>query len=177
MKSIQTRLLVLSVFAACVAFSGIAQAQQDQSSDERAIRALYVQINHALSAETAEEGVEIMKGIISDKAFTFVMPLSENPPKVIVGDKKGWLEALADSLRNGPKWGSHKVQRIVIVGPVAYEIGESKRPDQDATARGQNWLNVFAKEDVGWRLVYSTPGDDALQAMRQLDARKGESAK
>lgn len=177
MKSIQTRLLVPFIFMACVASACTAGAQQENSSDERAIRALIDQTNLAMNAETAEKGVDMMKEVISDKAFTFVMPLSENPPKVIVGDKKGFLEALADSLRNGPRWGSTKVRRISFVGPVAYQIGESKNPGQETGTPGQTWLNVFAKEDVGWRIVYSTPGDDALKAMRQLDVRQGKSAK
>jgi len=177
MKSIQVRLIVPFVFAVCVASACTAQAQQGQSSDERAIRALIEQANLAMNAETAEKGVDIMKEVLSDKAFAFVMPLTENPPNVIVSDKKAFLEALADSLRNGPRWGSTKVRRISFVGPVAYQIGEPKTSGQDTATPDQTWLNVFAKEDVGWRLVYSTPGDDALQAMRQLDVRKLESAK
>jgi hypothetical protein len=41
---------------------------------------------------------------------------------------------------------------------------------------GQNWLDVLAEEDAEWRIVYSTPPDDVLKAMRQLDAgvRKSE---
>ena len=177
MKSIRSGLLVPFLLAACVAFAFTAQAQQGESSDEREIRALYVKINAAMSAETAEEGVEIMKGILSDKAFTFVMPLPENPPRVLVGDKKALLAGLADSIRNGPRWGTHEVRRISIVGPVAYEIGESKAAGQDSTAPVQNWLNVFAKEDVGWRIVYSTPADGVLKAMGQLDVLKGKSDK
>ena len=103
------------------------------------------------------------------------MPLPENPPQVIVGDKKEFLEAFAGSLRDGPRWGTHEVQRISIVGRVAYEIGESKEPDQDAATPSQNWLNVLVREDAGWRIVYSTPADDVLKAVRQLGARGGKS--
>ena len=105
------------------------------------------------------------------------MPLPENPPRVLVGDKESLLEGLADSIRNGPRWGTHEVRRISIVGPVAYEIGESKAAGQDSTAPVQNWLNVCAKEDVGWRIVYSTPADGVLKAMGQLDVLKGKSDK
>lgn len=175
MKAIQITLYVVLLLAVCTISIGVSQGQEGQSSDERAIRAMYVQINRAMNAETAEKGVEIMKGIISDKAFTFVLPLPENPPHVIVGDKKEFLEALAGSLRDGPRWGTHEVHRISIVGRVAYEVGGSKGPDQDAANPGQNWLNVLVKEDAGWRIVYSTPADDVLKAMRQLDTRVGKS--
>jgi hypothetical protein len=160
-----------------VAFGATTEAQPQRSNDELAIRALMDKINLACNADTAEKGVEIMRGVLSDKGYTFVLPRADTPSEAIVGDKKALCEALSQSLRNGPKWGVHTVRRITVVGPIAYEIGETKGPNQDPKAPRNIWLNVFAKEDVGWKLVFCTPADSAQKALRRPDARKGESAK
>ena len=118
-----------------------------------------------------EKGVEIMRSVVSDKGYSAVFPHLERPSEAAVGDKKLLCELLSESLRNGPKWGVHKVQQITVVGPIAYEIGETKDPNQDPKAPPNTWLNVFAKEDVGWRLVFSTPAASAQKAFRRPDAR------
>ncbi|MDP2896132.1 MAG: hypothetical protein Q8Q12_06180 [bacterium] len=169
-------LCVLVVFLGWAAPAATTEAQPQASDDELAIRALMERINLACNADTAEKGVEIMRGVVSDKGYTVVQPNAERM-EAFVGDKKALCDALSQSLRNGPKWGVHKVQQITIVGFVAYEIGETKDPNQDPKAAPNTWLNVFAKEDVGWKLVFSTPAAAAQKAFRRPDAREGESAK
>ena len=160
------------------ALAGTTQAQQGDSSEERAIRALIERINLAMSADTADKGVAIMRSVISDKGYAIVQANPEGGSEAFVGDKKALCEWVGQSLRDGPKWGVHKVHKITIAGPLAYEVGETIQPNQDAKAGGNTlWLNVFAKEDVGWRLVYGTPADGIQKAFRQLDARKGKPAK
>jgi hypothetical protein len=154
--------------------------QQGDASDERAIRALIEQVNLAFNADTAEKGVEILSRVVSDKGYVFFQP-NPQKPEVLVGDKKVLLDVLAQSLRQGQKWGTRQVHRIAVVGPIAYEIGETKRPNEDVQARDITWptiwLNMFAKEDVGWRLVCSTPADNVEKAVRQLDAAKAKPPK
>ncbi len=176
MGLIQGILCVLIVFLGWAAPAATTEAQQMDSSDELAIRALMERINLACNADTAEKGVEIMRGVLSDKSYTFVLPRADMPSEAIVGDKKVLCDALSQSLRNGPKWGVHKVLQITVVGPIAYEIGETKDPNQDPKARGTTWLNVFAKEDVGWKLVFSTPAAAAQKAFRRPDVSKGKPA-
>jgi hypothetical protein len=177
MGSYRATYCTLAAFLGWLALAGTTQAQEGGSSDEVAIRALMERINLALNADTAEKGVEIMKGVVSDKGYAIVNPHPEKPSEALVGDKKVLLEILAHSLRNGPRWGVHKVKKIVVVGPVAYEMGVTTDPSAEGKAQGDTWFNVFAKEDVGWKLVYSTPAAGLQKALRQLDARKGESAK
>ena len=177
MRLAQVILCVLVVFLDWAAPAATSQAQQGYSSDELAIRALLDKVNLACKADTADKGVEIMRGVISDKGYTFVLTNPERMSEALVADKKVFCEWLSQSLRNGPRWGVHKVRQIIIVGPIAYEIGESKDPNQDPKTRGSTWLNVFAKEDVGWKLIFSTPADSVQEALRRFEAREGESAK
>lgn len=173
----QVILCVLVVFLGWAARAASTEEQQGLSSDEVAIRALLDKVNLACNAVTAEKGVEIMRGVISDKSYVTLLPRADRPSEAFVGDKKLFCEVLAQLLRNGPRWGVHKVRQIVIVGPIAYEIGESRRPNQDPETLGNFWLNVFAKEDVGWRLVFSTPADSVQKALRRFESLAGESAK
>lgn len=176
MGSCRTTCCFVAVFLGWLMFAGPTQAQQGNTRDETAIRAVMERTNLSVNADTVEKGVEIMKGILSDKGYTFVIPNPAKPSEALVSDKRGLLEALSQSLQNGPRWGNHKVKRIVVVGPLAYEVGETKSP-QDAEGQGTSWFNVLAKEDVGWRIVCSTPAEGFQKALRQLSAYKGESAK
>jgi hypothetical protein len=177
MGLMQVILCVLIVFLGWAAPGATTEAQPRDSGDELAIRALMNRINLAVNADTAEKGVEIMRGVLSDKGYTMVLPRGDMPSEAFVGDKKSFCEALSQSLRNGPKWGVHKVQQITLIGPIAYEIGETEQLDAEGKVQGSIWLNVFAKEDVGWRLVFSTPADSARKALRRPDAREEQSAR
>ena len=176
MKCARAGLFILFVSLACVAATD--QAQKKNSREENAIRALMEEkFCSACNADTVDKGVEIMRGVLSDKGFAWVRPQSERPSEAFVGDKKWFCEQLAERLRNGPIGMVHKVKQISIVGPIAYEIGESKYVGPDRKAYTEVWLNVLAKQDVGWRLVFATPAEDAQKALRQMDARTEESAK
>lgn len=177
MRVAQGLLCVLVVFFGCAGLATASEEQQGDSSDELAIRALLDKVNLACNADTADKGVEIMRSVISDKSYVTLLSRADSPSEALVGDKKLFCEVLAQSLRNGPRWGIHKARQIIIVGPIAYEIGESRRSSEDAETPGNIWLNVFAKEDVGWKLVFSTPADSVHKALRRFESLAGESAK
>jgi ketosteroid isomerase-like protein len=170
----------VGVFFGALALAATARAQQGYSSDEIAIRALLDRVNHATNANTPEKGLEILSSVLSDKGYTFTL-VDPQKPEAVVGGKQQMLDGLTQSLRAGRKWGVHRVCHIAIVGPLAYEIGESENVGHDARGGGgpawTPWLNVWAKEDVGWKLIYSTPGDDILEAFRQLAAAKAKRGK
>jgi hypothetical protein len=175
MRANRVMLCALAFCLGGAALAVAAEARPADANDQRAIRALVEKINLSMNAGTADKGVEIMRGVVSDKGYTIVLPRPDKPSDAVVGDKKMLLEAVSQSLRIGPKMGVHKVQQVTIVGPIAYEIGETQRPDQDAKARGDAWLNVFAKEDGEWKLVFGTPADDFQKAMRQLVVGKAKT--
>jgi hypothetical protein len=177
MRLAQAILCVLVVFLGWAARAATTESQQGDSSDELAIRALLDKVNLACNADSADKGAEILGSVISDKSYVTLLPRADRPSEALVGDKKLLCEVLAQSLRNGQKWGVHEIRQITIVGPIAYEIGENRRPNQDPKTPVNTWLNVFAKEDVGWRLVFSTPADSVQKALRRFEAREGKSAK
>jgi len=174
MKSCGVLHCCVAAFFGCLAIAHVSRGQPADAGDEAAIRGLIERINTSMNADTVEKGVQIMSGVISDKAYTIVYP--KGASEAGVGDKKALLEVLAQSLRDGPRMGFHKIQKIVIVGPIAYEIGRTIS-NQDAKDEGVAWLNVFAKEDVGWRLVYGSPAAWAPEPLRQVEPRKSEPAK
>ncbi len=181
MGAIRVIMCVLVVFLGWAASAATTQEQQGASSDELAIRALLDKVNLACNADSADKGAEILASVISDKSYVTLLPRADRPSEALVGDKKLLCEVLAQSLRNGQKWGVHEIRQITIVGPIAYEIGGTRDPNQDPKTPGNTWVNVFAKEDVGWRLVFSTPVESAekaaAEALRRAEAREGKSAK
>jgi hypothetical protein len=173
---------LLVVFLGWAASAATTEEQhQKASSDELAIRALMDKVGRACTTDDADKAAEMLGSVLSDKSYVSMMPHPTRPSEALVVDKRMLCEALAQSVRRGQKWGAPKVLEIIIVGPVAYEIGETKDPTQDPEAPGSRWLNVFAKEDVGWRIVFSTPaesaGKAASEAFRRVEAREGKSAK
>lgn len=171
MRSTTVRLSILFVSLACV--TAIALAQQGNSSDEDAIRILMEEkFSSAFNAGSVDKGLEILRGVLSDKGYVSVSPQSEKPSEAFVGDKKWYCEQLAKWLANGPIKMVHKVKQITIIGPIAYEIGESKYVGPDGKARTEVWLNVLARQDGGWRLVFATPADSTPKALQQMDTCK-----
>lgn len=169
-------LCVLVVLLGYTASPATTEAPPKVSEDELVIRALMEKINLAVNSDSPEKGVEIMRAVLSDKSYTIVLPRGDMPSQAFVGDRKSFCEMLSQALRNGQKWGVHNIQQLTIVGPVAYEIGETKDPNRDPKLPPNTWLNVFAKEDVGWRLVFSTPAAAARRGLRR-PAREGGLAR
>ena len=176
-RAIACGLVILLGWAAAAAGS----EGEGVSSDELAIRALMDKVSRACTMDDADRAAEMLGSVLSDKSYVSMMPHPTRPSEALVVDKRMLCEALAQSLRRGQKWGAPKVLEIIIVGPVAYVIGETKDPTQDPEAPGSRWLNVFAKEDVGWRIVFSTPAESAekaaAEALKRDEAREGKSEK
>ncbi|MCY2993487.1 MAG: hypothetical protein NTY19_37255 [Planctomycetota bacterium] len=59
-------------------------------------------MNLASNADSADKGVEILSGVVSDKGYILVQP-NPQKPEALVGDEKVFLGILAQSLREGPK--------------------------------------------------------------------------
>jgi hypothetical protein len=171
MRVNRVTLCALTVCLGGATLAVAAEGQPAAANDERAIRAVIDKINLAMSADTEDNvAAENMRSVVSDKGYTIVVPKPDKPTEAFVGDKKALLGILSQLRRDRCV---HKAQQIAIVGPMAYEIGETTTgADRDGKVRGHAWLNVFANEDGGWRLVFGTPADDFRKAIRQLDGAK-----
>ena len=160
-----SRLIVLGT---CSVLAAAAVTRPVDSQAEAAIHALVKNINLAWNSD-AQKGVKIMREVISDKAYTIVAPGPEDASVATIMDKEAMCDLVAQTLQNGPTGHTHKIHRLVTVGSMAYEIGA------DPKAPTETWLNVFAKEDRGWRLVFSTPAQSFQEASRQLAAIKRDA--
>ncbi len=146
-------------------FSAFAPAQPMQKEkDEAAIRALVDKINRAWQSEKPST---LFQEILSDKGFVFAMPKPDNPSEAAVINKQRFCELL-DNIMQGqqrPQKHEHKVESITIIGPLAYEIGTSLDVRADGTERRDEVMNVFAKDETGWKLIHSSPTDNIRKAL------------
>jgi len=158
--------LVAAILVALFSAMSFAQLSQEEQ-DKAAIRALVDKINLAWQLEKPST---LFQEILSDKGFVVTMPKPDNPSEVAIINKQKFCESL-DNMMQGqqrPKKHEHKVESITVVGPLAYEIGTILHVAADGTQRYDKVMNIFAKDETGWKLVYSTPPDNVRKALRSM---------
>ena len=166
MRSFQPGRAAYVVVVVCGLAFAPALAQEPGADDRRAIEALVEKINLAWKSDS---GQEIMQSVISDKAAAIALPDPSNPAQAAVLDKTVFCRAFARLLENSrPKSHVHEIHSVAIVGLCACEIGVTEQVAADGQRRTDAIMNVFAKEDVGWRLVFSMPANSDEQTVRQL---------
>ncbi len=156
------------LFAALVLvpfFCGPAFAQPTQEEkDEAAIRALVDKTNQAWRLEKPST---LFQEILSDKGFVVAIPKPNNPSQAAVIDKQKFCELL-DNIMQGeqrPKKHEHKVESIMVIGPMAYEIGSLLDVSADGTESRSKVMNIFAKDETGWKLIQSIPTEGVRKAL------------
>jgi ketosteroid isomerase-like protein len=73
-----------------------------------------------------------------------------------------------------PRKHEHKIKSITIIGPVAYEIGDVLDITADGSQRHSEVMNIFAKEDTGWKLVQSVPMDNIQRTLQSFSSPETE---
>lgn len=163
-KSMKRRAKCVVMVAAVAVVLGVGSkglAQQSDAEARQAIQKVFDKVNLAFSAE---DPAALYREIISDKAFALAMPRPDRPAEAVVLDKKTLCENYGRWLKeNRPKRGVHKNQKLTIVGPLAYAIGVTEIEDANGEVRRERWLNIFAREETGWKIVFGAPADDALK--------------
>lgn len=145
------------------------------SDDEIAIRALVDKINLAWKCDN---GREVMAQVLSQKSFAFALPNPSMPAQAAVADRNAFLNGFEQILKtNRPSKHTHAIKSIVIVGPLAYECGVTEQTAKDGRQTTENVMLFFAKEDVGWRLVFSSFVDSIETAIGQFKSAKTEAVK
>ena len=66
----------------------------------------------------------------------------------------------------------HRSKSVTILGPIGCETGNTQTTLPDGSTRTTTVLNVFAKEDIGWRLVFAMPADILRKALTEVDGGK-----
>jgi len=165
MKRRATWVVMVAAVAAVVAAGSKGMAQQSEPEARAAIQKVIDKINRAF---TAEDPAALFREVLSDRAFAIAMPRADQPSEATVLDKKAFCEGYGRWLKeNRPKRASHKIERLRLVGPLAYEIGITEQEEADGKLGRSRWLNVFAREETGWRIVFSAPADNFPDALKK----------
>jgi C-terminal peptidase prc len=146
----------------------IAAGAAEPTNDEAAIRALIDKMGLAWQAEKPSA---ILQEIVSDKGFAYASPKPDSPSEAAIVDKQAFCR-LMDSWvqQHRPKKHDHQVRSITVIGPLAYELGVTKDVAADGAERSVEVLNAFAKDETGWKLIYSTVTDDIRKALASSPA-------
>jgi hypothetical protein len=139
-----------------------------QKPDAEARQAIQKVIDKFNLPSTAEEPAELFREVLSDKAYAIAMPRQDRPSEAVVLDKKTFCEGYGRWLKeNPPKRAVHKIERLTLVGPLAYAICATEHEDASGKIQRAKWLNIFAKEETGWKIVFSAPADDFPQTLQK----------
>jgi metallo-beta-lactamase class B len=133
-----------------------AQDRKERSS-ETAIRALIGKFN---AAWKAENGPELVAEVLSDQAFALARASASKKSEALVLNKAGYLDAFKKHVWKSDLRGrEHKINSITVLGTLAYEMGTITDVSADGNEGSADVLNVFAEEETGWKLIFSTTPD------------------
>jgi hypothetical protein len=157
--------VMVAAVAVVLAAGSTGLAQQSDAEARAAIQKVIDKINLAY---TAEDPGQLFREILSDKAFALAFPRPDRPSEAVVLDKKTFCEDFTRWLKeNRPKRFVAKIERLTLVGPLAYEIAACEEEDATGKVSRHKWLHIFAKEETGWKIVFSAPADDLPQALQK----------
>ena len=161
---------ILVAALCCLAAAFAIGAITSDSDDEAAIKTLIGKLNMAWRSEN---GVAIMREVISDKSFAFAISNPLKPSEAVVLNKAGFCSALANMLKNNrPTKHVHQTKSISVFGPLAYEIGVTEETSAKGVSTSQNVMLSLAKEEEGWKIISWAPADDVAKALDQFKAKQ-----
>lgn len=160
------RIAVASVLCLC----GAVATAEDGTNDEvvAAIRQRAAQMDRAW---LAADPTSLLSEVLSSRAFAHTLPSPTSPGEALVMDKEAfckWFEQWPVDER--PRKRAHHPEHLAVRGPLAYELAMIGQVMPNGRERTDSILCVWAKEDVGWRLVFSTDAQGVRQALRGSDA-------
>ena len=107
-----------------------------------------------------EVGTEFLNEIFSDKAYVLAIPREDKPTEAIIADREGFYQGYTEWAQSAQRTTfEHRVESIKVVGPIAYEVGTTTYVTGDGKKGDVRFMNVFAKDETGWKLIFSGPFD------------------
>ena len=160
-------LIAIAMIALCCVGSVVTfSSDQPMSDDEATIRTLIGKLNLAWKSD---KGVDIMRDVISDKAFAFAIRDPRNPGQALVLNRATFLRSLENMLKNNrPLRHVHITKSVTVAAPYGYELGVTEQTTAGGKSTSENVMLFLAKEDAGWRIISWTPADDAGKAIQQF---------
>jgi ketosteroid isomerase-like protein len=134
------------ILLSCLALSLFAQGT---SPDERAIREI---IDQFTPMWTTPDGVAVFQRFSSDTHFMMLLADS-------VLSRDDFTRLLAEMLQNNPPVRhTHTIKKIVVSGALAFEHGTMELVRENGQTATSEPLNVFFREESGWKLIMTMPG-------------------
>ena len=131
---------------------------QAANADENAIREI---IEKFTSMWTTQDGVAIFQELSSDSHF---MMLTGNS----VLNKDDFVKQLTQILQNNPPVRHiHSIRKIIISGATAFEYGTMELVRQNGQTTKSEPLNVFFREDAGWKLIVTMPAVEIKKTFKE----------
>ena len=155
-RSLRRAVIIPIVWTFLLPITASAQSHDDDS--EKALRGLVEKFN---SAYKQENGPEVIGEVLSDLAFAYARPtVGEAGPVARVLSKPGYVEAFKKFLwKKNLRKHEHRIDSLTVLGGLAYEFGTILDVTEEGIEQQSEVFNVFAKEEAGWKLVFSTVPD------------------
>lgn len=136
-------------------------AASAQSNDAEAEKAIREQIEKFNSSYKEDNGPELVAEVLSDTAFTYAQSrVSEAGPVARIMNKTAYIEAFKKYIwKKNLRKHEHRVDVLTVLGGLAYEFGTVIDVTEDGYEQQAEIFNVFAKEETGWKMVFSTSPD------------------
>jgi|WetSurMetagenome_2_1015567.scaffolds.fasta_scaffold690009_1 hypothetical protein len=139
MEVLMKRICAFIVFSFVICFL---QYSQEQNTDEVIIKGLLAQVSDMW---TAENGILIFRRITSDDYRYYA--------NNVVLTKDEFDKAIVQLIKiDKPIKHIHAIINMQITGKIAYEYGKLEMTLRDGSIRKQDVINVFSKEQDGWKL-------------------------
>jgi hypothetical protein len=157
------RMLVVALLAAGAGVWGAASEQAvDEAAATRAIRGL----RRLLDTGWKDRRPELFGQVLSEKGFAFAAPNPGEPGRAVVLDRGMFLGALKNAAETRwPRRHEHRLRKIEVRGPLAYEVGSIITVTADGNMSKDNVVNCYAREKDGWRMWASVKADDMRAAL------------
>jgi ketosteroid isomerase-like protein len=112
----------------------------------------------------------LARELASNGAFAF---LASGPDQVCLVDKAarikmldGWIPSQATKNMR------ETLKAVAVFGAMTYAISEFNVQSADGKEVRQQWLNIYARERVGWKCVFSTSAQGVRDALAAADKTK-----
>ncbi len=160
-------LLALAAAGAVYLCAAVARCQVNDEAESNAVRALVAQMNRAW----AERDAQLLGETLSDRGFVVAIRRLDDPSRAVIFDKASLCEAWQNLVEhNPPQRHEHRVEKIVVAGPLAYEAGAVTDVLADGETRRSQVVKVYAKDESGWKLITSVDAAPLREVLLAAEA-------
>ena len=128
-------------------------------------------VERANRAWLVEDGAQLLAQVISDKAFVLTARHPNDPSLALVLNKESYLEVF-ETRRKVTLSHEHRTKRVTLANGLAYEVGTVTHVETGGRKWENEVMNIFAKDETGWKLVVCAPADSLRRALGSTPEEK-----